>query len=176
VAKFSHQLPAASLPSQWGNLSHAVGSLFCASLNFVARPEATAVQAISMHSSSSSSNAGGTDLGPQACSSTGDTADLSNSSSSLNGGAWFPAAARQHVLVASLPQEATCTENLTPWLKLLPCRLVKAQQQQQQQQHRQRNSRVLLNHMLNIQTGSVASMAAVLTGASGCIISVRTVV
>ncbi|WIA17204.1 hypothetical protein OEZ85_014084 [Tetradesmus obliquus] len=52
VAKFSPLLPAASLAGQWGTLSHALGSLFCASLNF----------------------------------------------------------------------EASCTENLTPWLKLLPCR------------------------------------------------------
>jgi hypothetical protein len=33
-----------------------------------------------------------------------------------------PGGASQHVLYAALPQEASCTENLTPWLKLLPCR------------------------------------------------------
>uniref|UniRef100_A0A383WL46 GPI transamidase component PIG-T n=1 Tax=Tetradesmus obliquus TaxID=3088 RepID=A0A383WL46_TETOB len=122
VAKFSPLLPAASLAGQWGTLSHALGSLFCASLNFVARPEATATQAIAMSSCS--------EIGQQACSSSAgvsasQTCSGSSSSGSsvcTGGSSWVPAAARQHVLVASLPQEASCTENLTPWLKLLPCR------------------------------------------------------
>jgi hypothetical protein len=52
---------------------------------------------------------------------------------------WVPGASREHVLYASLPQEASCTENLTPWLKLLPCRwgLTQPQQQQQRQQQQQ---------------------------------------
>lgn len=29
---------------------------------------------------------------------------------------------QRYGFVASLPQEAVCTENLTPWTKLLPCR------------------------------------------------------
>jgi hypothetical protein len=95
-AAFSALLPLAELPGQWGNLSHALGGLLCASLNFVARPEATAPQAITMHHTSSS-NSG-----------------------------WVPGSARQHVLYAALPQEASCTENLTPWLKLLPCRCARS--------------------------------------------------
>jgi hypothetical protein len=56
---------------------------------------------------------------------------------------WVPGPAREHVLYASLPQEASCTENLTPWLKLLPCRwvLIKQRQQQQQRQQRQQQRR-----------------------------------
>lgn len=38
------------------------------------------------------------------------------------GDGWAPGGAGSHVLYAALPQEAACTENLTPWLKLLPCR------------------------------------------------------
>lgn len=29
--------------------------------------------------------------------------------------------AKGHVLLAALPKEPLCTENLTPWLKLMPC-------------------------------------------------------
>eukprot|EP00897_Mesotaenium_endlicherianum_P005790 jgi/Mesen1/5239/ME000026S04533 len=32
------------------------------------------------------------------------------------------ASTRSHVRYGALPREAVCTENLTPWLKLLPCR------------------------------------------------------
>jgi phosphatidylinositol glycan class T len=31
------------------------------------------------------------------------------------------ATAKGHVLLAALPKEPLCTENLTPWLKLMPC-------------------------------------------------------
>jgi hypothetical protein len=42
----------------------------------------------------------------------------------VSGASWVPGPAPDQVLYASLPQEASCTENLTPWLKLLPCRSV----------------------------------------------------
>lgn len=104
-AVFDRQIPKPSLPPLWSKLSHALGGLFCASLHFVARPETTAVQAITArpYAANSSSDSGSTGV------------------SSIT---WRPEAAGEHVLYATLPQEASCTENLTPWLKLLPCRWV----------------------------------------------------
>lgn len=130
TARFSLQLGASSLPGLWGNLSHALGGLFCASLNFVARPEATAVQTISMEQSSPCSPPAPAPAAAGAAA--GRTAGRGqmpfDSSSSPHGSVerckFLPGAAPQHVLYAALPQEASCTENLTPWLKLLPCRWV----------------------------------------------------
>ncbi|KAF8065876.1 STP13 [Scenedesmus sp. PABB004] len=98
-AAFSPLLPPDGVAAAWSALSQALGGLFCASLNFVARPEATAARAIEMAPPDAA-----------AC----------NASAAACG--WQPAAAGRQVLYAALPQEGSCTENLTPWLKLLPCR------------------------------------------------------
>eukprot|EP00775_Hariotina_reticulata_P013318 gene13318-13447_t len=137
------------LRSRWRRLSRALGGLFCASLNFVARAEATALQVNKLVESSpacdrkpsasaltgaagcakpaepsdpsdggSGGSAGGTQAGPPAPAAAGVLGDGRCCS-------WVPSSSpdrSRQVLYATLPQEATCTENLTPWLKLLPCR------------------------------------------------------
>jgi phosphatidylinositol glycan class T len=119
-AHFAPTLAPDTLPGLWGNLSHALGGLFCASLNFVARPEATAPLAVSMQPVLTQQLAAGQQLQheklpagqPQQEKGRQHHAELH----------WVPGPAQEQVLYASLPQEASCTENLTPWLKLLPCR------------------------------------------------------
>ena len=105
-AAFSPDIPAPELPLLWGNLSHALSGLFCASLNFLARPETTALQAI--------------ELAPDEGASGGNTA----AAGAAGGGRarLQPRPARLSRLYAALPKEVVCTENLTPALKLLPCR------------------------------------------------------
>ncbi|EFJ07737.1 hypothetical protein SELMODRAFT_133060 [Selaginella moellendorffii] len=73
----SLDVPEAEVDSTWGNLTHALSGLFCASINFLESPT--------------------TFLEP-----------------------WFSKSSRTRY--GALPREAVCTENLTPWLKLLPCR------------------------------------------------------
>jgi hypothetical protein len=132
------------LTAWWRRLSHALGGLFCASLNFVARSEATALQvtelvqsnpACHQHQASAASPAdagrgepvrpGGSDgsaEGPQSESPGPAAGGPGGGSSSCS---WLPRSSpdrARRVLSAALPQEASCTENLTPWLKLLPCR------------------------------------------------------
>eukprot|EP00873_Tetraselmis_striata_P016430 jgi/Tetstr1/436694/TSEL_002722.t1 len=68
---------------QWRSLTHALGGLFCASLNFLDH-------SLSSAGSLAMSGMGGAGAGA--------------------------------VEYGALPREAVCTENLTPWLKLLPCR------------------------------------------------------
>ena len=103
-AAFGPGVPEAELPLAWGNLSHALSGLMCASLNFLARPEATAPQALELAAAAANSEGGG------------------GGDSHGSGGGALPRAARLRRLYASLPKEAVCTENLTPALKLLPCR------------------------------------------------------
>ncbi|KAI8464451.1 MAG: Gpi16 subunit, GPI transamidase component-domain-containing protein [Monoraphidium minutum] len=114
-AAFSPSIPDAALAPLWGNLSHALGGMFCASLNFLARPETTARQAIK--------------FGPRdACGAPGGGGDPAGSAGACPAAGAAAAAgmaprpARLQWLYAALPKEAVCTENLTPALKLLPCR------------------------------------------------------
>lgn len=110
-AVFSPQIPNTALPHLWSTISHALGGIFCASLHFVARPESTALQAITAEL-----------VTPVTDTSETNKSDTYNNVTNVSNGLWRPGAAREHVLSAALPQEASCTENLTPWLKLLPCR------------------------------------------------------
>jgi phosphatidylinositol glycan class T len=84
-ASFAPSLPQALVSQGWRALSHTLGSLFCASLNSLARPETTSQPLLT---------------------------------STPEG----PGQSNRTRLYGTLPQEAVCTENLTPWLKLLPCR------------------------------------------------------
>lgn len=122
-AHFAPTLAPDTLPGLWGNLSHALGGLFCASLNFVARPEATAPLAISMQpvltQQLQESSAGQRVQHPEHPAGQQQQENERENHAEVR---WVPGPAREQVLYASLPQEASCTENLTPWLKLLPCR------------------------------------------------------
>lgn len=133
-AHFSPQLSPEQLPGLWGNLSHALGGLFCASLNFVARPEATAPITISMHpvpaampstGTATEATQGGEAGGQDTAAAAQQQVQQQEEQEQQGGGGgvgWVPGASGDRVLYAALPQEASCTENLTPWLKLLPCR------------------------------------------------------
>jgi len=81
-----------NLAPMWTSLTHSLSGLFCASLNFLDNPLAAA-GTLSFSV-------------PQAC------------GPQEGNGTWEEAQA----LYGALPREAVCTENLTPWLKLLPCR------------------------------------------------------
>lgn len=137
-AAFSPSLvPESHLPLVWGNLSHSLSGLFCASLNFLARPETTALHAIEFRRppfAAAPGSCGGCSAcgGSGGCSSNDGSGGNSGCSSSSGGGgdsgtcsnpaAWTPQASQLSWLYAALPKEVVCTENLTPALKLLPCR------------------------------------------------------
>lgn len=96
-------LADAALRRAWSSLAHGLSGLLCASLNFVARPEATAREV---------------DL----------LLEEGEGEEEQEGGEGQAKMRRRRQrqrwarMRASLPREAVCTENLTPWLKLLPCR------------------------------------------------------
>ncbi|KAI9105570.1 GPI transamidase component PIG-T [Phlyctochytrium arcticum] len=69
---------------QWKGLTHALGGLFCSSLNFMDQT-VTAEPVLSFRARNGRGNP------------------------------------TEQIRYASLPREAVCTENLTPWAKLLPC-------------------------------------------------------
>ncbi|KAI9787428.1 MAG: Subunit of the glycosylphosphatidylinositol transamidase complex-like protein [Peltula sp. TS41687] len=84
--------------ARWTTLTNALSGLFCASLNFIdstrtIRPRMS-FQPMGSHAPPPSSS----------------NKTLSSSSSRL------------HLLHGTLPREPVCTENLTPFLKLLPCK------------------------------------------------------
>ncbi|KIY99334.1 GPI transamidase component PIG-T [Monoraphidium neglectum] len=112
-AAFSPSIPEGQLPLLWGNLSHSLSGMFCASLNFLARPETTAQQAIEFGKpSETGGRASNSEVG----------ADARACAAGPAAGAMGPRPARLRRLYAALPKEVVCTENLTPALKLLPCR------------------------------------------------------
>ncbi|KAK9330356.1 GPI transamidase component PIG-T [Lipomyces starkeyi] len=86
--------------NSWYELVNALSGLFCASLNFVDSSRTTP-NPISFRPDSS---------GGSSSIFTNPTARKSNVSSTL------------HLYHGSLPRETVCTENLTPFLKLLPCK------------------------------------------------------
>ncbi|KND00994.1 GPI-anchor transamidase subunit GPI16 [Spizellomyces punctatus DAOM BR117] len=81
----------ANVDSQWKGLTHALAGLFCASLNFIDQ-SATAEPLLSFRTNGTVTSA----------------SELTESNS-------------PQLRYGSLPREAVCTENLTPWVKLLPC-------------------------------------------------------
>lgn len=115
-AAFSPSIPEEQLPLLWGNLSHSLSGMFCASLNFLARPETTALQAIEFAPSYAPACGGDGGEDTDGCRS-GERGQTCEAPAAME-----PRAARQRWLYAALPKEVVCTENLTPALKLLPCR------------------------------------------------------
>lgn len=106
-------VPDGQIDATWGNLTHALSGLFCASLNFlessvmVAKP----VRAF-MSNQSKAEEFFFSD-------SDGFVDKASKKNRNPKG---VQAAYGGRVRYGALPREAVCTENLTPWLKLLPCR------------------------------------------------------
>ncbi|GAX78276.1 hypothetical protein CEUSTIGMA_g5718.t1 [Chlamydomonas eustigma] len=101
-----------ALRSHWSNLTQSLSGLFCASLSKMASTEA-AVQA------APSSPSRGAGLGNN-CTQCDNMSNLSSQTTGSYG------SSKTHnelpALHAWLPKEPVCAENLTPWLKLLPCR------------------------------------------------------
>lgn len=115
---FPSELAAAQVEAAWVALAHALGGLMCASLHTLAHPSQTAqlrllplVATAACHSSGQLLHP--TDAHSSSSSSSANTSRSSRLQQVGSGGIH---------LAAALPQEAVCTENLTPWLKLLPCR------------------------------------------------------
>ena len=88
---------------RWSDLTHALSGIFGASLHQMAAQGATTLW-------------GGIATPEQQM----DPAFFCPSASSRPSSHSSPSSARS--LLAWLPKEPVCTENLTPWLKLLPCR------------------------------------------------------
>jgi phosphatidylinositol glycan class T len=117
-------VPKDKVDATWRNLTHALSGLFCASINFLESPAIVATPGCGFRP----------DL---------DTTDDSSASPcilNMESKSGQELHSRQHaaqgrlqdIIVqrgvsgylryGALPREAVCTENLTPWLKLLPCR------------------------------------------------------
>ncbi|KAG1675788.1 hypothetical protein FOA52_012444 [Chlamydomonas sp. UWO 241] len=84
--------PDPALAAKWSHLTHALGGLFCASLHLMADPQ------MATH--------------------TAPTSPWEEPPSMAQGGG----GGARGTLLSWLPREVVCTENLTPWLRLLPCR------------------------------------------------------
>ncbi|PNH07978.1 GPI transamidase component PIG-T, partial [Tetrabaena socialis] len=102
AAAFTGALDEAALAAHWSSLVHALSGLSCASLSLLQDPATVWGPPLRLQ-----------DL-PRAGAS---TAAVNNSSSTA-----AAAGEAGKRLQALLPREALCTENLTPWLQLLPCR------------------------------------------------------
>ncbi|KAJ1983311.1 Subunit of the glycosylphosphatidylinositol transamidase complex-like protein [Dimargaris cristalligena] len=99
---------SADVEERWRGFNNALSGLFCASINFVD-------QTITSEPSLSFRPNGQGMVDPDSASgSANPTTSSSSSSSSTN----QPPTILRHSLLA---RESVCTENLTPWIKLLPC-------------------------------------------------------
>ncbi|GFR40102.1 hypothetical protein Agub_g654, partial [Astrephomene gubernaculifera] len=119
-ASFLGGLPPRQLEAHWSALVQALSGLSCASLGLLRQPER--VLAGGHMRLAELLQRGGGQQGGQAAEAgagAGGTAGAVGAAHSSNASASAGASRR---LRALLPREALCTENLTPWLRLLPCR------------------------------------------------------
>ncbi|KAH7314826.1 hypothetical protein KP509_21G022500 [Ceratopteris richardii] len=105
-------VPDDQVDATWGNLTHALSGLFCASLNFL-----ESMVMVAKPKKMFASGCGKEGITPLVCSEGFADHHASNQSRSKDQNIL-----RSRVRYGALPREAVCTENLTPWLKLLPCR------------------------------------------------------
>eukprot|EP00898_Chlorokybus_atmophyticus_P004706 jgi/Chlat1/5236/Chrsp33S05081 len=94
-ARFDPRLNEAQVQEEWRSLTHALSGLLCASLNYLEGSAKTAAPAFAFRP---------VGIPFAANRSTDDVTQFTNTK------------------YGALAREAVCTENLTPWLKLLPCR------------------------------------------------------
>ncbi|KAJ7554231.1 hypothetical protein O6H91_06G132200 [Diphasiastrum complanatum] len=128
-------VPKAEVDATWGNLTHALSGLFCASINFLESSTSVAEPSFSFKLDEHWIE------GNDTCDSNLGTEKSMNCKQKKHFKEWQNAASitfteggkisrgtlssnRQlgQLRYGALPREAVCTENLTPWLKLLPCR------------------------------------------------------
>ncbi|XP_024520689.1 GPI transamidase component PIG-T isoform X2 [Selaginella moellendorffii] len=102
----SLDVPEAEVDSTWGNLTHALSGLFCASINFLESPTTFLEPWFSWRPEANWTGGGG-------------AFDAPGVKRVVKGKKWSKSSRTRY---GALPREAVCTENLTPWLKLLPCR------------------------------------------------------
>eukprot|EP00741_Cyanophora_paradoxa_P005194 tig00000852_g5034.t1 len=88
---------------RWGRLTSALAGLFCASIQFMAPDPLAKRQSASRPVSPF-------------------FAPFGEAVPGLAEPEWAGAGVPRHVMYGSLPRETVCTENLTPWARLLPCR------------------------------------------------------
>ncbi|EFJ22619.1 hypothetical protein SELMODRAFT_416270 [Selaginella moellendorffii] len=98
--------PEAKVDSTWGNLTHALSGLFCASINFLESPTTFLEPWFSWRPEANRTGGGG-------------AFDAPGMKRVVKGKKWSKSSMTRY---GALPREALCTENLTPWLTLLPCR------------------------------------------------------
>ncbi|GLJ51684.1 hypothetical protein SUGI_1098370 [Cryptomeria japonica] len=96
-------VPLDQVDETWKKLTHALSGLFCASVNFLESSAAYASPEWTFRS----------DL----INNTSEMQDVKHTTSSDS-----IKVSSSRLRYGALPREAVCTENLTPWLKLLPCR------------------------------------------------------
>eukprot|EP01018_Ginkgo_biloba_P038080 Gb_07407 [translate_table: standard] len=96
-------VPLDQIDATWRNLTHALSGLFCASVNFLESSTAYASPNWSFR--------------PELLKDDSHSYDAMHTFSSD----WTKQSSSR-LRYGALPREAVCTENLTPWLKLLPCR------------------------------------------------------
>ncbi|EFJ07714.1 hypothetical protein SELMODRAFT_429514 [Selaginella moellendorffii] len=99
--------PEAEVDSTWGNLTHALSVLFCASINFLELPTTFLGPWFSSRPEANRTGGGG-------------AFDAPGMKRVVKGKKWSKSLMTRY---GALPREALCrTPRLTPWLTLLPCR------------------------------------------------------
>ncbi|EFJ07745.1 hypothetical protein SELMODRAFT_429516 [Selaginella moellendorffii] len=99
--------PEAEVDSTWGNLTHALSVLFCASINFLELPTTFLGPWFSSRPEANRTGGGG-------------AFDAPGMKRVVKGKKWSKSSMTRY---GALPREALCrTPRLTPWLTLLPCR------------------------------------------------------
>ncbi|KAM9968994.1 hypothetical protein ACTFIW_000401 [Dictyostelium discoideum] len=105
------------IDAQWRELTHSLSGLFCASMQFLYQvPHHTSSPNRSFRPEGESNIYNYNE--DSFSSSTTTTTTTTTPAIKLNNGTIVPLELRYGIL----PRESVCTENLTPWVKLLPCR------------------------------------------------------
>ncbi|KAN0029498.1 hypothetical protein ACTA71_007627 [Dictyostelium dimigraforme] len=108
------------IDAQWRELTHSLSGLFCASMQFLYQvPHHTSSPNRSFRPEGESNIYNYNDEDNEGFSAAAATVSTTTTPAiKLNNGTIVPLELRYGIL----PRESVCTENLTPWVKLLPCR------------------------------------------------------
>ncbi|GAQ90318.1 phosphatidylinositol glycan class T [Klebsormidium nitens] len=121
----------AEADATWRNLTHALSGIFCASVKALADPATKVVPILSFQKKGADWRTHLLAAATRAPSE-GEKGDAENECGGTAAGRTLETCSLGagnkegirlgHTRYGALPREAVCTENLTPWLKLLPCR------------------------------------------------------
>ncbi|KAK5583503.1 hypothetical protein RB653_005099 [Dictyostelium firmibasis] len=107
------------IDAQWRELTHSLSGLFCASMQFLYQvPHHTSSPNRSFRPEGESNIYNFNEENDENNSSSSSSSTTTTPAIKLNNGTIVPLELRYGIL----PRESVCTENLTPWVKLLPCR------------------------------------------------------